>query len=125
MQLKRMLIQRIAKTRFAQQAIAEKADLSAFKKRPTLRIILGLGAIALSYVIGWPVIGGLTTLSVYLQEPWIAVIGGPVFYALSHLTFILGMYLAGYEYTRLFLSWAMRMLVEKHLDNPDQLSTHK
>ncbi|MFO7801484.1 MAG: hypothetical protein R6V55_04200 [Desulfovermiculus sp.] len=115
MRLVQALLQRIAKTQFARQAMAEKADLCAFKKKPTLRTLAGLGALALSYVIGWPVIAGLTTLSVYLHEPWIAVIGGPVFYGLSHLTFLLGMYLTGYEYSMIFLRWATRKLLEKHL----------
>lgn len=120
--MKKRILQRIARTEFAQQAMAEKADLHAFKKKPNLRILLGLGALSLSYVIGWPAIGAITTLSVYLQEPLVAVIGGPFFYGLSHLTFLLGMYLTGYEYSIIFLRWATRMLLEKHLYTPEKVS---
>ena len=43
------------------------------------------------------------------------VIGGPVLYGLSHLVFILGMYLAGAKYTKIFLRWATRVAVERWL----------
>lgn len=51
-----VIIQRIAETDFVRSAIADKADLSAFKKKPTIRVLLGVSAIGLSYVIGWPAI---------------------------------------------------------------------
>ena len=107
------LIDKIAKTRFVRSAVEEKADLSAFRERPTLRIILGVSAIGFSYIIGWPAVAFLGTLSIYFKEPLIVVIGGPVTYGLSHLVFLLGMYLAGAKYTRIFLRWAARVLVEK------------
>ena len=78
-----------------------------------LRIILGVSAIGISYIIGWPAVAFLGTLSIYFQEPLIVAIGGPVTYGLSHLVFLLGMYLAGAKYTRIFLRWAARALVEK------------
>jgi len=40
-------------------------------------------------------------------------IGGPLVYGFSHLVFLLGMYLAGYNYTKIFLRWATRVAVEK------------
>lgn len=107
------LIEKIAKTKFVRSAVEEKADLSAFRERPTLRIILGVSAICVSYIIGWPAVAVLATLSIYFKKPLIVAIGGPVTYALSHLLFILGMYLAGAKYTRIFLRWAARVLVEK------------
>ena len=106
-------IEKIAKTKFVQTAVEEKADLSAFRERPTTRIILGLSAIGISYIIGWPAVAFLGALSVYFKEPLIVAIGGPVTYGLSHLVFILGMYLAGAKYTRIFLRWAARMMVER------------
>jgi hypothetical protein len=54
-------------------------------------------------------------LAVYLQKPLVAIIGGPLTYGLSHLVFLAGMYLAGAEYTRIFLRWATRMAVEKFM----------
>ncbi len=104
----------LAGTDFVRKAIADRADLSAFRQPPTLRILAGVFAIAFSYVIGWPAVGALGTLSVYFKEPLLVAIGGPLVYGLSHLVFLLGMYLAGADYTRIFLRWAARVSVEKH-----------
>ena len=109
------LIKKITETEFVRKAVEDKADLEAFKQRPSARIVLGICLIGFSYVIGWPAVGALTTLAVYLQEPLVAVIGGPLTYGLSHLVFLAGMYLAGAEYTRIFLRWAARMAVEKFM----------
>ena len=107
------VIERIEQTHFVQTAIAEQADLSAFKKKPTPRVIAGISVICLSYIIGWPAVTALGAISIYLKEPLIVAIGGPLTYGLSHLVFILGMYLAGAEYSKVFLRWATRVAVEK------------
>jgi len=78
-----------------------------------VRIIAGVAAIGLSYVICWPAITALGALAVYLKKPLLLVIGGPLLYGLSHLVFILGMYLAGAKYTKIFLRWATRVAVER------------
>ncbi|HSO67302.1 MAG TPA: hypothetical protein VLP30_05545 [Desulfatirhabdiaceae bacterium] len=97
---------KISRTEFARCAIEDRADLSSFKQRPTPRTITGLSLIGFSYIIGWPMVGALGVLSVYLGNPLIGVIGGPVTYGLSHLVFIAGMYLAGAAYSKAFLRWA-------------------
>jgi hypothetical protein len=107
------IIKRISETEYVRSAIEAKADLSAFKEKPSIRVILGVSAICFSYVIGWPAIGALGALSLYLNRPWLIAIGGPLVYGLSHLVFLLGMYLAGYNYTKIFLRWAIRVAVEK------------
>ena len=106
-------IKRIAETEYVRQAIEENADLSAFKKKPSMRVLLGISAIGFSYIIGWPAIGALGTISIYLKEPLIVVIGGPVMYGMSHLVFLIGMYLAGAEYTKIFLRWGTRIAIGK------------
>jgi hypothetical protein len=108
-----MIVKKIANTPYARKAVEEKADLSAFKQRPTVRILLGVFMIGFSYVIGWPAVSALTGLAVYLQEPLVVIIGGPLTYGLSHLVFMAGMYLAGAKYSAIFMRWATRMLVEK------------
>ncbi len=113
MQLRSKFIRKIAQTEFVRSAVAEKADLTAFKQRPSIRVIAGVSLIGFSYVIGWPAVGALSALAVYLQKPLVAIIGGPLTYGLSHLVFLAGMYLAGAEYTRIFLRWAARMAMEK------------
>lgn len=109
------IIKRIAEIRYVRCAMAEQADLSAFRKKPTPRMVAGIAAMALSYIIGWPAVSGLGVLSVYLHEPLILIIGGPVIYGLSHLVFILGMYLAGVAYVGVFFRWLTRIGMEKLL----------
>jgi hypothetical protein len=113
--IKTNIINRIAKTDFVRSAINDKADLSAFKEKPSIRIILGVSAILFSYIIAWPAITALGAISVYLNEPLLIVIGGPLLYGFSHLVFIFGMYLAGAKYSKIFLRWATRAAVEKLL----------
>ncbi len=110
------IIRKISETPYVQSAVKEKADLSAFKERPNLRIIMGLIAIGVSYIIGWPGVSFMGFLAAYFHEPMILVVGGPLIYGLSHLVFLLGMYLAGAKYTRIFMKWATRMAVEKFLE---------
>ena len=107
------IIKRISETQYVRSAIEEKADLSAFKEKPSIRVILGVSAICFSYIIGWPAISALGALAIYLSRPLLIAIGGPLVYGLSHLVFLLGMYLAGYDYTKIFLRWATRVVVEK------------
>ena len=110
------IIKRIAETEYVRSAIADKADLSAFKEKPSIRVILGVSAICFSYVIGWPAISALGALAIYFNRPLLIAIGGPAVYGLSHLVFLLGMYLAGYNYTKIFLRWAARVAVEKWMN---------
>jgi hypothetical protein len=106
-------VARLSARPYVRAAIADKADLSAFRERPTLRVIAGVGLILFSYLVGWPLISLLTAAAIYLEQPLIVAIGGPVAYGLSHLIFILGMVLAGAKYTAIFLRWATRKAVVK------------
>ena len=121
----RKILEKAAATRFVQKAIADKADLSPFKKRPSPRAIAGIVAIGISYIIGWPAVALLGIVSIHLEKPMIVIIGGPLTYGLSHLVFILGMYLAGADYTRIFLRWATRKTMEKLMGNLDEDSNRK
>ena len=113
------IINRISETEYVRSAIKDQAELSAFKEKPSIRTIAGVSAIGFSYIIGWPAISALGALAVYLNRPWLIVIGGPLLYGSSHLVFLLGMYLAGANYTKIFLRWATRMAVEKWMSkNP-------
>jgi hypothetical protein len=107
------IVTRIGNTPFIRNAIAEKADLTAFKQKPSARILLGVFLIAFSYIIGWPAVGALAGLAIYLKEPIVAIVGGPLTYGLSHLVFMAGMYLAGAKYSAIFLRWATRIVMEK------------
>ena len=104
--IKKLLI-RLTRTRLVKSVFAEGADLSAFRRRPDLRVVSGVTAIAFSYVISWPLIALLGIAAVHYGNAAIVVVGGPVAYGLSHLVFLLGMYLAGAKYSRIFLRWAV------------------
>jgi hypothetical protein len=109
------LVARIAATRFVRQALADNADLSAFKGKPSLKVTLGIAAIVVSYIIGWPAVALLGALAAYYERAAIVVVGGPLIYGLSHLVFLLGMYLAGARYTWIFLRWLTRVTMLKLL----------
>jgi hypothetical protein len=112
----RRRVLQLAATGYVRRAIEEQADLSAFKQRPSLRVVAGVGAILFSYVIGWPLIAALGAVSIHLNRPLVVAVGGPVAYGLSHLVFLLGMYLAGAEYSMIFFRWATRVAVVKLLN---------
>jgi len=82
----------------------------------------GIVAIGISYIIGWPAVALLSVVSIHLEKPMIVIIGGPL---MSHLVFILGMYLAGADYTRIFFRWATRKTMEKLMGNLDEDSKRK
>ncbi len=106
-------IDKIAQTSYVRSAIEEQADLSAFKRKPTPLVVAGVSAIGFSYIIGWPAVAALGILAIKLNNHWIATIGGPLTYGLSHLVFMLGMYLSGAEYSMIFLRWLTRVTIER------------
>lgn len=108
-------IAKIAETRFVRAALEEQADLSAFKEKPTPLVLAGVFAIVVSFIIGWPAVAALGFLSLKMHTPWIAAIGGPLTYGLSHLVFLLGMYLSGAVYSMIFLRWLTRVSMERLL----------
>ena len=100
---------------FGRSAIVEKTDLAAFKEKPTPQVLAGVFAISFSFLLGWPAIAALGILSVKLQNPWLVAVGGPLTYGLSHLVFLLGMYLSGAKYSVIFLRWLTKVSMEKLL----------
>ena len=114
-QLCKKIIVYFAATAFVRTALAEKADLSAFREKPTPMVLAGVFAIGLSFLLGWPAVAVLGLLSLKLQTPWIVVIGGPLIYGFSHLVFLLGMYLSGAVYSLIFCRWLARVIMERCL----------
>ena len=114
------LLTKIAKTNFVRTAMAEQADLSAFKEKPSFAVIVGVTLIILGSLLGWPAVALLGILAVKMSEPLIAVIGGPLVYGFSYILFSLGMYFSGAEYSLIFLRWLIRVIMEKLLYWADQ-----
>jgi hypothetical protein len=104
-----------AATDFVRSAIEERANLDAFKEKPTLIVLIGVFAIAISFPLGWPSVAALGILSIKLQTPWIVVVGGPLIYGFSHLVFLFGMYLSGTVYSLIFCRWLIRVTMERAL----------
>ena len=103
----------IAQTKFASEVINERADLSAFKQKPTAKNFLGIFLMCCSSIIGWPAVGLIGALSIYWREPLLIIIGAPLCLITAHLVFLLGMYLAGGRYVMIFFRWATRVTLEK------------
>jgi len=114
-QLCKKYILRVAATDFVRSAITERADLSAFRERPTVRVLLGVFLIGLSFLLGWPAVAALGFLSYQLETPWIVVVGGPLIYGFSHLVFFVGMYLSGAAYSLIVCRWLARVTMERCL----------
>ncbi|MGD9950478.1 MAG: hypothetical protein AB7U29_18660, partial [Desulfobulbus sp.] len=95
-------------TDFVRRAIAERADLSAFREKPTPLVLAGVGTIALSFLLGWPAVAALGVLSLKLQTPWIGVIGGPLVYGVSHLVCVWGLSLSGAVCAVICCRWLSR-----------------
>ena len=100
---------------YVRSAIEERANLDAFKEKPTLTVLVGVFAIVISFPLGWPSVAALGILSIKLQTPWIVVVGGPLIYGFSHLVFLFGMYLSGMVYTLLFCRFLTRVTMERAL----------
>jgi hypothetical protein len=111
----RQNILKISELDYVRSAIQDQADLSAFKEKPTAKVLLGIFAIGFSFVLGWPAIAALGILSVKLHNPWIVAVGGPLAYGLSHLVFLFGMYLSGAKYSLILLRWLTKISMEKLL----------
>jgi hypothetical protein len=113
--LYKRIILHFAATAFVRKAIAEQADLAAFREKPTIAVLFGVFAICLSFLLGWPAVAALGVVAVKLREPWIALVGGPLTYGLSHLVFLFGMYLSGAVYSMIFCRWLTRITMERCL----------
>jgi len=104
-----------ARKEYCRSAIEERADLSAIREKPTPKIMVGLGMIAFSYVIGLPAVMAMGIIAVWLKEPLVVVVGGPLIYAVSTVVFIIGIKMAGDKYFRVFSRWLVRVVLEKIL----------
>lgn len=105
---------RLSQREYVRKAVAEHADLSAFREPPSFKIVLGMFLLVLSYVACWPLIAVLGGLAAHFGKPWIAA-AWPVVYGMSHLCFLAGIALTGFEHMQIILRWATRKGVERLL----------
>ncbi|MCX5829352.1 MAG: hypothetical protein NTV58_15335 [Deltaproteobacteria bacterium] len=109
------LAARLAETKLVRAVLTEEIDTGALRVKPTPRMIVGLILVGLSYALGWPAVAAFGFLAIYLREPLIAVIGGPVIYIISHLIFLTGAWLAGAEHVRILAKSGTKILFKKLL----------
>ena len=113
----RTLARYVEGTKFAQEAIAEGADLSAFQEKPRPRLLFGLVLLGLSFALGWPLVAAFGVAAIWAGNPYLAVIGAPAAYLFSWALWGAAMWLMAnesYDYGRLFMRWAVRAFVERY-----------
>jgi hypothetical protein len=121
--LVKSLAARLARTAYIRQAVAENADLTAFKERPSGRLIIGLVALTVAQLMGWPTVAASGLAAAILGEPLVLLIG-PASYLVSWGIFGLAILLIGpdtMKYSNIFLRWAARRAVEKMLGGEKNL----
>lgn len=104
-----------ARKKYCKAAIETRADLSAIREKPTPKMVIGLGLIVFSYLIGLPTVIALGVLAVSMGKPLLGIIGGVVIYAISTVLFVIGVKIAGEKYFHLFTRWLVRVVLEKIL----------
>jgi len=108
------LSRRLTRTHFGQKALAQPDGLGFLKQKPTPRVYVGLGLVALSYLIGLPTLALLGYLALKLSMPMIIAVGGPVFFVLVHVVTGVGAYLAGRNYTKELLLWVTKRFMQRY-----------
>ena len=106
-------LKNLVQKQFVQRILQEEPDLRRLKRRPTAREQFGIFLVLLSYVIGWPAVAFFGFMSLYLRQPLVLIIGGPLTYGISHLVFLVGMYIAGKDYAMVFMKWSIKKTCEK------------
>jgi hypothetical protein len=111
--LVRSCLKNLARRQFMQRILQEELDLRCLKRKPTAREQFGIVLVLFSYVIGWPAVAFFGFLSLYLKKPLVLIIGGPLTYGIAHGVFLVGMYIAGKDYTMLLMKWSIKKACEK------------
>ncbi len=115
---RRFLAQKLASTAYVRRAIEEQVTLDTFKLPPSPRFLFGIGLVAFSFVIGWPMVALFSVLSAYSHTPALLLLGS-AFYVFSHLVWLFGTYLAGRDgmkYANMILRWGLRKVIVKTLN---------
>lgn len=103
----------LVQKQFFQRILQEELDLRCLKRKPTAREQFGIALVLFSYVIGWPAVAFFGFLSLYLKQPLVLIIGGPLTYGTAHVVFLVGMYIVGKDYATLFMKWSIKKACEK------------
>ena len=110
----RSFARRLAQTKFGQKSLSRPDGLSIFKQQPCTRVYVGLVLMAMSFLIGLPVLALLSYLALKMSKPMTIAVGGPVVFLLVHIMFGAGIYLAGQNYAVDLLQWAAKRFLQKY-----------
>jgi hypothetical protein len=116
----KQIILRLAETAYFRKIIEAPPDLGIFREKPSPRFFAGLGVMAISYAIGWPLIAILGGMAFHFREPLIFTVGSPITYGFSHLVFMTGVWIAGpdsIKYMKVFLRWSVARGFHRILGN--------
>ena len=110
----RSFARRLAQTKFGQKSLTKPNGLSTLKQKPGARVYIGLVLMAMSFLIGMPILAFLSYLAVKLNKPMTIVVGGPVVILLVHIMFGVGVYLAGQNFASELLQWVTKRFLQKY-----------
>lgn len=109
---------RLSETEFIRKLIQERVEFSDLKRKPSVRLIIAIALVALSYATCWPVIALLGVVAVKIHAPQVFSIGSPTAYVFSHMLFFAGMLVAGSEgaaYVKTFIRWLLAAVFESSI----------
>ena len=102
--------------KYVRNALATRADLSRFRRRPSNRTLVGLIMAGGGLLLGWPGASVVLVLAAVFSEPILAIYVAPALYLFSWIPYLAGIYIGGtasLDYFRDFNRWLTRIVVEK------------
>jgi hypothetical protein len=117
---------RLARTKAGTQALRLTGTPDVFRRKPTPRIIVGLVLIAVSFVVGWPMVAVFGMLAAYLREPLILIIGGPTTYGFAWLVWLAGMFCIGaesYTVAKQYSGYLLKLFIERYQSQRENKSS--
>ncbi len=109
---------KLTRIKYVRTAIASRADLSLFSRRPDRRTAVGLILVGGGLLLGWPGASLALLLAALLSEPVLAIYVAPSLYVFSWIPYLVGIWIGGQAamaYLRDFNRWLVRVVVEKGL----------
>ncbi len=117
---------RLASTKTGTRALRLSGTPDVFRRKPTPRVVVGLSLIAVSYVVGWPLVAVCGVLSAYFGEPLILAIGGPAAYGLAWVVFLVGMVIIGaqsYTVGKQYGAYLLKLFIERYQSQRENRSS--
>ncbi len=117
---------RLARTKAGTRALRLTGTPDVLRRKPTPRVVVGLSLIAVSYVVGWPLVAVCGALAAYFGEPLILAIGGPAAYGLAWVVFLVGMVIIGaqsYTVGKQYGGYLLKLFIERYQSQREKRSS--